>query len=156
MEIDIQVDAYIPDSYIADGHLKIEMYKKFRGVTALEEVDELKEEMVDRFGDYPIEVEYLFDIAFLKIHAMAAQVDSIKQHKQEVTVLISENASSEIDGSKVFQLTSQIERRVGLGMEGKRLKITLPIKDADTKQWMEKLVSLAKGLVCVKKDKVNQ
>ncbi|MEH6940689.1 transcription-repair coupling factor [Bacillus sp. JJ722] len=156
VEIDIQVDAYIPDNYIADGNQKIEMYKKFRGVTTLEEIEELKEEMTDRFGDYPVEVEYLFGIAYIKVYSMNAYVESIKQQKQEVVILISESASGDIDGSKVFQLTSQIERRVGLGMEGKRLKIILPIKGAETAEWMNKLENLVNGLKDVKKDKVNQ
>lgn len=156
VEIDLQVDAYIPDSYIVDGHQKIEMYKRFRGVTSLEDVAELQEEMVDRFGEYPIEVEYLFTVATIKVHALAIQAESIKQNKQEITVLISDNGSSNIDGSKVFHLTSQIERRIGLGMEGSKLKIVLPIKNIDTSQGLEMLKSLVIGLKNVKKDKVNQ
>ena len=156
VEIDLQVDAYIPDSYIVDGHQKIEMYKRFRGVASLEDVAELQEEMVDRFGEYPIEVEYLFTVATIKVHALAAQAESIKQNKQEITVLISDNGSIDIDGSKVFQLTSQIERRIGLGMEGSKLKIVLPVKNVDISQGLEMLKSLVIGLKNVKKDKVNQ
>ena len=54
------MDAYIPDAYISDGHQKIEMYKRFRGIARLKIVEELQEEMIDRFGDYPEEVSYLF------------------------------------------------------------------------------------------------
>lgn len=154
VEIDIQIDAYIPDNYISDGHQKIEMYKKFRGVTSLEEIEELKEEMVDRFGDYPPEVEYLFGIAVIKVYSMSAQVESIKQQKQEIVVLLSETAN--IDGLKVTQLTSKVEKRAGLGMEGKRLKITLPIKNVESSQWMIMLENLVNGLQHAKKDKVNQ
>ena len=42
-----------PMTYIADGHQKIEMYKRFRGITDLEEIEELQDEMLDRFGEYP-------------------------------------------------------------------------------------------------------
>lgn len=156
VEIDLQVDAYIPDSYIADGHQKIEMYKRFRGVESLEDIADLQEEMVDRFGEYPIEVQYLLEIATIKVHAGIAKVESIKQQKKEITVLISEGGSSNIDGSKVFQLTSQIERRVGLGMEGSRLKIVLPVNSPNIMESLEKLKTLMIGLKDVKKDKVNQ
>ena len=102
LEIDIEVDAYIPDVYIPDGHQKIEMYKRFRGITSLEEVEELREEMLDRFGEYPDEVGYLFLIAEMKVHARNAGVESIKQLKQEITILIREDVSAEIDGPKVL------------------------------------------------------
>ena len=154
VEIDIQIDAYIPDRYISDGHQKIEMYKKFRGITTLEEVEELKEEMVDRFGDYPEEVGHLFTIATMKVHALLAEVDTIKQQKNEITILLSEHAN--MDGPKVWQVTNKIERRTGLGMEGKRLKITLPIKTAEGSEWIANLAALIEGLQHAKKDKVNQ
>jgi len=156
VEIDVQVDAYLPDSYISDGHQKIEMYKKFRGVSSLEEVAELKEEMVDRFGDYPIEVEYLFEIATIKVFAQMSKVDSIKQQKQDLVVLLSETRSNNIDGAKVFKVAGAIDRHVGLGMEGSRVKIVLSIKNSNCEQWLTKLKSLIEGLQYIEKDKVNQ
>ena len=156
VELDLQIDAYIPESYIADGHQKIEMYKKFRGISTLEEVEELKEEMVDRFGEYPQEVHYLFMVTTVKVYAMEAKVESIKQQKQEIVILVSEEASKNIDGSKVFQLTSKIERRMGLGMEGSRMKLVMPIKTIQCEQWMGMLTELTKGLKYVEKDKVSQ
>ena len=156
VEIDLQVDAYLPDSYIVDGNQKIEMYKKFRGVSSLEEVAELQEEMVDRFGEYPKEVEYLFAIATIKVFAQISKVDSIKQQKQEIVVLLSEARSNNIDGSKVVQLMGKIDRHAGLGMEGSRLKIVLPIRNINCEQWLTMLKSLAEGLQHIEKDKVNQ
>ena len=70
VEIDLDIDAYIPDSYISDGQQKIEMYKRFRGITDHEEIQELQEEMIDRFGEYPEEVSYLFKIAEIKVYAL--------------------------------------------------------------------------------------
>lgn len=156
VEIDLQVDAYLPDSYIVDSNQKIEMYKKFRGVTSLEEVAELQDEMIDRFGEYPKEVEYLFAVATIKVYAQLSKVDSIKQQKQEIVVLLSEARSNNIDGSKVVQLTGKIDRHAGLGMEGSKLKIVLPIKNMEYEQWLLLLKNLAEGLQHIEKDKVNQ
>src|SRR5690606_5886056 len=68
-EVELDLDAYIPDAYISDSQQKIEMYKRFRNIESLEEVEELKEEMTDRFGDYPQQVGYLFTVAEMKVHA---------------------------------------------------------------------------------------
>lgn len=152
VEIDLEVDAYIPDSYISDGNQKIEMYKRFRGITSLEEVEELQEEMLDRFGEYPEEVAYLFQIAEIKAHAIAVGVDSIKQLKNEVTILLSEKESENINGQKIFEISSQFKRMVGLGMEGKSLKVVLYIKGVDTPKWLQAAYTMIQGFQEAKKD----
>jgi transcription-repair coupling factor (superfamily II helicase) len=151
VEIDLDVDAYIPDAYIADGNQKIEMYKRFRGLSTLEDVEELQEEITDRFGEYPDEVAFLFQIAEMKVLALHAGVETIKQIKQEVTILLSEEASGQIDGQKIFQKSSQYGRMVGLGMDGQRLKIVLHIKGKKIEEWLNACFEMVKGLVDSKK-----
>ncbi|RFU62647.1 transcription-repair coupling factor [Peribacillus glennii] len=152
LEIDLDVDAYIPDSYISDGHQKIEMYKRFRGISSLEELEELQEEMLDRFGEYPDQVAYLFLIAEAKIFALKAGIETIKQVKQDISILISEKASSNADGQKVFTLGSKYGRMVGLGMEGNRIKLVLHTKGVSADKWLQVLFELVKGLQDVKRE----
>ena len=151
VEIDLEIDAYIPDSYIKDGHQKIEMYKRFRGVENLEELEELQEEMLDRFGDYPDEVAYLFQIAEMKVYAYASGVELVKQNKQEVTILLNEQASSLIDGQLLFKISNQFGRMVSLGMDGKKLKIVLHIKGTETSKWLHVAFEMIKGLQTARK-----
>ena len=134
-----------------DGHQKIEMYKRFRGITSLEEVEELQEEMLDRFGEYPDEVAYLLLIAEMKVYAEKAGIESIKQLKQEITILISEKVSSDMDGQKVFELGSKYGRMVGLGMDGNRMKLVLHIKRHRTSKWLNILFETGEGLAACKK-----
>lgn len=47
-EIDVELDAYIPETYIQDGKQKIDMYKRFRSVATIEEKNELQDEMIDQ------------------------------------------------------------------------------------------------------------
>jgi transcription-repair coupling factor (superfamily II helicase) len=152
VEIDLEIDAYIPDAYISDGHQKIEMYKRFRGVTSLEEVQELEEEMIDRFGEYPDEVSYLFQIAEIKAYSLLVGVELLKQVKNEVTILLSEQVSEHINGQKIFELSNQFGRMVGLGMEGKKLKIVLHIKGIDTSKWLQAAFKMIQGIQTAKRD----
>ncbi|WP_137744726.1 transcription-repair coupling factor [Robertmurraya siralis] len=152
VEVDLEIDAYIPDTYIADGHQKIEMYKRFRGATTLEEVQELQEEMIDRFGEYPEEVSYLFQIAEIKAHAIMVGVESIKQVKDEVTILLSEQESARINGQKIFEISNQFRRMVGLGMEGNRLKMVLHIKGVEVAHWLQAAFTMVQGLQEAKRD----
>ena len=155
VEIDLEIDAYIPDSYIKDGHQKIEMYKRFRGLETLEDVEELQAEMLDRFGEYPDEVSYLFQIAEMKVFAIGNGVESIKQVKQDVTILLTEEITNTMDGSKLFHIGNQFGRSVTPGMEGKKLKIVVNTKDYQTAQWLHVVLEMIKGLPLAKKGQEN-
>ncbi len=155
VEIDLEIDAYIPDTYIKDGHQKIEMYKRFRGIQMVEDIEELQAEMLDRFGEYPEEVDFLFQVAEMKVYALLSGVEVIKQVKQEVTILVNEQASSTIDGQKVFAISSKYPRIIGLGMEGKKLKMTIQIKGTEAAHWLNIAFELIKGLQSAKKGHKN-
>jgi transcription-repair coupling factor (superfamily II helicase) len=155
VEIDLEIDAYIPDTYIKDGHQKIEMYKRFRGLLSLEDIEELQSEMIDRFGEYPDEVSFLFQIAEMKVFALLNGVEQIKQVKQEITILVNERVTNTIDGSKIFKIGNQFGRTVNPGMEGPRLKIVIKIKEYETSQWLRVTFEMIKGLPLAKKGQEN-
>ena len=155
VEIDLDIDAYIPDSYISDGQQKIEMYKRFRGITDHEEIEELQDEMIDRFGEYPEELMYLFKMTEIKVYALQLGIESIKQVKEEVTILLSDEASGKIDGQKVFQLTNQYGRMVGLGMEGQKFKMVIYTKKVANEKWLSAIYDILKGLTEEKKDRAE-
>lgn len=154
-EVELEIDAYIPDSYIADGYQKIEMYKRFRGIDSIEDIHELKDEMIDRFGDYPKQVDYLFTIATMKVHAQEALLESIKQTKQLITILVSEEGTSQIDGAKVIDIVNKFGRSVGFGMEGSQFKITLKINGMEEEQWLETCSEMIKALKNIKKQRTD-
>ncbi|TMU82954.1 transcription-repair coupling factor [Bacillus sp. BHET2] len=145
-EVDIEVDAYIPDDYIKDGHQKIEMYKRFRSLSSLPEIEELEEEILDRFGEYPEEVGYLFLISELKIYAKNTKLESIKQDKKTVNIFMSQEGTAQIDGSKVFNLCNKHGRAVGLGMEGSKLKISINTSRLEASKWFNMAYDIIKHL----------
>ncbi|WP_100332739.1 transcription-repair coupling factor [Bacillus xiapuensis] len=145
-EVEVSIDAYIPDAYIKDSQQKIEMYKRFRSVETLEEVSELQEEMIDRFGEYPREVESLFKVAEMKVYATAVQLEKIKQDKDQVFILMTPEGTQRMDGSKVFELCSKHGRAVGLGMENNQLKISIDIKRMEADAWFAIAYDIIKNL----------
>jgi len=82
--IDINIDGYIPVNYIEDEELKIEVYKKIASISDLEEYRELIDELIDRFGDIPIEVQNLIDISYIKALASRNQIKNISQTNNEI------------------------------------------------------------------------
>ena len=66
-ELILQIDAYLPDTYISDQRHKIEIYKKIRQIDNLVNYEELQEELMDRFGEYPDVVAYLLRLVWLSL-----------------------------------------------------------------------------------------
>lgn len=64
--IDVDIDAYIPENYIASHGQRIEIYKKIAAVEDEEDVSEVTDELIDRFGDIPRAVENLIEISGVK------------------------------------------------------------------------------------------
>jgi transcription-repair coupling factor (superfamily II helicase) len=155
VEIDLEIDAYIPDSYIKDGHQKIEMYKRFRGAQTLEDIEELQEEMLDRFGEYPDEVSYLFQIAEMKVYALLTGVEQVKQMKQAVSIIVNEKMSADIDIEKLAKGNPFFWKSVQPGMEGSKFKLVIQTKGYDTAEWLNIAFETIKGLQTAKKGQKN-
>jgi transcription-repair coupling factor (superfamily II helicase) len=75
-----------------------------------------------------------------------AGVETIKQNKQEITIMLSEDGSSRVDGQKIFKVSNKYRRQVGLGMEGKKLKMVIQTKGLDQNQWFAITFEMVKGL----------
>ncbi|WP_181351153.1 transcription-repair coupling factor [Thalassobacillus sp. CUG 92003] len=123
-ELDLDIDAYIPDTYIHDEKQKIDIYKHFQAAESVEDIHDLRDEIIDRFGDYPEEIENLFHVTSLRIHAKKARVESVSEDKRKIQFLMEAETSQQIDGSKLFEFANQYGRIVQLGTEDQKLKVT--------------------------------
>lgn len=84
VEIDLTVNAYIPDSYIADELTKIEMYKKIASIENKEDMEEIIGELEDRFSDTPKPVQTLLKIAYIKSLCKELKIEKVRQVKDEI------------------------------------------------------------------------
>jgi transcription-repair coupling factor (superfamily II helicase) len=145
-ELALGIDAYIPDSYIKDEKQKIDMYKQFQTFTSTEDIADLKDELIDRFGDYPVEVEHLFTVSILKMYAKRGRVESVRVKNKNIEMLVEDVRSKQIDGSKLFELANSFGRSVQLGTDGDKLKVIFkPTKDPKPKQY-EAVIEFIKKL----------
>lgn len=88
--LDLQVNAFIPASYIPNEFQKLDMYKRIGNIEDEEEKDEILEEFIDRFGEPPKTVMRLLDIALLKVRAHACEIAEITQKQEEFTIKLCE------------------------------------------------------------------
>src|SRR5699024_3376505 len=121
-ELLLVVDAYIPETYISDEKQKIDMYKRFQTVESGDEIEDLKEKLIDRFGKYPEQVENLSLVSHLKMVAKKQRIEKVVEAKRKIELIVEEARSQEVDGSKLFELANSFGRRVRLGTEKNQLK----------------------------------
>ena len=88
-EIDLQVEAYIPENYIEDEDIRILFYRKIANITKESEIDDIKEELRDRFGKITNSVENLFEICKIKIKAHKLSVTRLYEDKNFLFVFFS-------------------------------------------------------------------
>ncbi|WP_274654942.1 transcription-repair coupling factor [Paenibacillus humicola] len=109
--IEMSIDAYLPSAYIYDSIQKIEIYKKVAAVRVLEEAEDLREELVDRFGDLPLPVESLLAVARLKTLGASCGIEHVSQRGDDLTLRFAEQEKRRFDTKKVDLLCLQFENR---------------------------------------------
>ena len=97
--VDLNIDAYIPESYIKNEYQKLDIYKRIAAIENEEEMDDMTEELIDRFGDIPKKVQQLLHIAALKGLAHSAYVTTVEQKGQDFKFTMYEKAK--IDPQKI-------------------------------------------------------
>src|SRR5207249_10346719 len=79
LEVDINLpgDAFLPDEYLPDLLLKIDLYRRLSPVNRYDELEDFRSELMDRFGELPRPVERLLDLTELKMDAALWHISTI-------------------------------------------------------------------------------
>ncbi len=110
--LDLNVDAFIPDDYVADPFERIALYKRLMQADDLPEVDTLTDELRDRFGAIPRVIENLFELARIRIEAKRRQIESIKRAGDKF-VILRERQKTEVGGWRQLLEFLGLELRSG-------------------------------------------
>lgn len=84
VKIDLNLDLYIPDDYITDENEKINIYKKISYIDSKEDHFAIIDELTDRFGDIPVSVQNIIDIAYIKSLIIENNFDKLEEVDDEV------------------------------------------------------------------------
>ena len=95
--IELPVDAYIPATYVKNEFTKLELYKRIATISSQEALEDMQDELIDRFGDMPVPVENLLEIALLKAKAHEAYIAEITEKGSELHFVMYPNAKVDTD-----------------------------------------------------------
>ena len=96
--VDCDIDAFIPDGYIKNEYLKLDVYKRISAIETDEEYMDMQDELIDRFGDIPNSVDNLLRIAELKAMAHRAYVTEVNINRQELRLELYPKAKLDVAG----------------------------------------------------------
>jgi transcription-repair coupling factor (superfamily II helicase) len=139
VQINLPLAAYLPESYVPDGTLRLQLYRRLAGLTTEKEIDDLRAELQDRFGTLPEEAENLCFQLRLKLDAVHAGAKAITTEEGQVMV----RADSLEDLDRAW-----LQRRLGDRARVARRAVWLPLDEDD--RWRTVLTAtlqaIAEGL----------
>lgn len=146
VEIELSIDAYIPDQYIRDEKQKVEMYKR---INLLEDTDamwDLDEELIDRFGEPPVSVQYLLQVGALKASANKTDMTTIRRRNNGIEFTFAAEVDQQVMTPAAFQALNNIPMKVQIKVEANQLKLNMQIGKLSTEEWLDYIVQFAAEL----------
>lgn len=113
--IDMDINAYIPSTYIKNEALKLDIYKRIAAIENLDEYGDMQDELIDRFGTMPKSVENLLSVAYLKATAHTLDITDIKANRNEIKLVMYEKAA--VDGARIPKLLDKYKNRLRFKLE---------------------------------------
>jgi transcription-repair coupling factor (superfamily II helicase) len=122
--INLNLDIRIPEDYISDSGQRLRMYKRISSAATAEELDALRQEMTDRFSQYPEAVENLFRYAQLRQVVIALQIQSVEKNKNQIFFRFVDH--SKVSAEKLLKLVTR-NKKASFSPQG---LLTLDVSDA--------------------------
>lgn len=147
--IDIQMDAYIPATYIRSEFQKLDMYKRIASIENTEEYTDMQEELEDRFGSIPVSVENLLRVALLKAEAHQVGITQISQKPSGLQIYLhsGENIASEKVLEMLEYYQGKLKYKAAEGEEPYFLYQTKAAQSTKKKQTVEELFQTVSELI---------
>ena len=137
----IEVSTSIDDKYASEEEIKIEIHKKINSIDSLERLNNVKEELSDRFGNIDENVIiYMYEELFEK-EMKKLNITKVNQTKNFITITLNKELTKKIDGELLFLDVISLTRKFRFSMKNEELSITLDTVGLD-KHFMYYLIDM--------------
>jgi len=140
--IDLGVDAYLPEDYVADEGQRLALYRKLGAARTVDEAGSVAEEIADRYGTMPEPVQHLAEIVRLRALARDAGVTAITREKERIVIKLAAGWTPSSEEER--HLTVQFRGRLTSGSGALRLRTEG--RFADDVEWIRQVLLTLKGL----------
>lgn len=152
-ELNLSMDAYLPTDYISDERQKIEIYKRIREISSRADYEDLQDELIDRFGEYPDQVAYLIEIGLVKHYLDAAFVERVDRQGDQLKVVFEKASLKHYLTQDYFEALSATNLKATIGEEEGKIMITFNIRNQKDHQILGQLLAFGEVLATIKERK---
>lgn len=138
-ELNLQIDAYLPQDYIADERQKIEVYKRIREMSSRMDYENLQDELIDRFGEYPDTVAYLLEIALIKALLDQVFVEVVERQANQLTVRFEKVIQSYFLTQDYFEALSKTNLKARISEYEGKIEVIFDIRNKKDHEILEEL-----------------
>ena len=146
IQIDLNVTSYIPDEYISDSNQKIEVYQNIALCRNEEDIQNVIDEIIDRFGNMPKELENLIDIARIKYISKKLDIEKIASRKDAVVFTFKASGSEDKFKIDIAQLVKKYGTKIKFSA-GIKPMITLDIGTSSERKILKDTTEFVKYLL---------
>lgn len=126
----INVDAYIPESFLEDDMEKLQIYTRLSKITTFKEYNTLLSDIHDNFGRLPKMVQLLFEKKRFDLIVNHPYINSYNETASHLSITFTTNYSSQVNGEKIFELTNEFSKEIQIKYQDKKITMTMmKIKD---------------------------
>lgn len=152
-ELILQIDAYLPDTYISDQRHKIEIYKKIRQIDNRVNYEELQEELIDRFGEYPDVVAYLLEIGLVKSYLDKVFVQRVERKDNKITIQFEKVTQRLFLAQDYFKVLSVTNLKAGIAENKGLMELVFDVQNKKDYEILEGLLIFGESLLEIKESK---
>lgn len=152
-ELVLQIDAYLPDTYISDQRHKIEIYKKIRQIDNRVNYEELQEELIDRFGEYPDVVAYLLEIGLVKSYLDKVFVQRVERKDNKITIQFEKVTQRLFLAQDYFKVLSVTNLKAGIAENKGLMELVFDVQNKKDYEILEGLLIFGESLLEIKEFK---
>ncbi|HEU8581896.1 TPA: transcription-repair coupling factor [Streptococcus pneumoniae] len=152
-ELILQIDAYLPDTYISDQRHKIEIYKKIRQIDNRVNYEELQEELIDRFGEYPDVVAYLLEIGLVKSYLDKIFVQRVERKDNKITIQFEKVTQRLFLAQDYFKALSVTNLKAGIAENKGLMELVFDVQNKKDYEILEGLLIFGESLLEIKESK---
>ncbi|MXQ49394.1 transcription-repair coupling factor [Streptococcus pneumoniae] len=152
-ELNLHIDAYLPTDYISDERQKIEIYKRIREIDSRAAYEELQDELIDRFGEYPDQVAYLLEIGLVKSYLDSVFTELVDRKENQLVVRFEKVTQTLFLTQDYFEALSKTNLKARISEHQGKIEVIFDIRNKKDYEILEELIQFGQGFVDIKERK---
>lgn len=138
----VNVDGYLPDSFVSDDGEKLELYQSIQAIATLASLKEFYQEVQDRYGVLPGAVTMLLEKKRFEIMLEDGRIESFKERAKTADVVFTQEYSQKVDGIKLFETVSRVSTAIKIRYKNQKITLSIPMET----RWIQELLEVLESI----------